>query len=86
MVCRHLQRAAACPAGFLRGALEVRGAWIGWDYRHQYDRLHLIANNSRFLILPEHHAPNLHSRGLVWSERRLAQDWRERFGYRLLLL
>ena len=30
----------------------VRDRWIGWDYRHQYDRLNLIANNSRFLILP----------------------------------
>ena len=33
----------------------VRDQWIGWSYRVQYDRLHLIANNSRFLILPEHH-------------------------------
>ena len=25
----------------------VRDEWIGWDYRHQYDRLKLITNNSR---------------------------------------
>ena len=31
----------------------ARDKWIGWDYRHQYGRLKLIANNSRFLILPE---------------------------------
>ncbi|MDP3281748.1 MAG: DUF4338 domain-containing protein, partial [Nitrosomonas sp.] len=31
----------------------VRDRWIGWDFRHQFDRLNLIANNSRFLILPE---------------------------------
>ena len=43
----------------------ARDAWIGWDFRHQYDRLHLIANNSRFLILPEHHYPNLASRVLA---------------------
>nr|WP_240905551.1 Druantia anti-phage system protein DruA [Thiorhodococcus mannitoliphagus] len=64
----------------------ARDAWIGWDFRYQYDRLHLIANNSRFLILPEHHVPNLASRVLALSERRLAQDWRARFGYPLLLL
>lgn len=64
----------------------ARDAWIGWDFRHQYDRLHLIANNSRFLILPEHHYPNLASRVLAVCERRLAADWRERFGYPLLLL
>jgi hypothetical protein len=64
----------------------ARDAWIGWDFRHQYDRLHLIANNSRFLILPEHHYPNLASRVLARCERRLAADWRARFGYPLLLL
>ncbi|WP_295448732.1 Druantia anti-phage system protein DruA [uncultured Thiodictyon sp.] len=64
----------------------ARDAWIGWDFRHQYDRLHLIANNSRFLILPAHHDPNLASRVLALCERRLAADWQERFGYPLLLL
>ena len=64
----------------------ARDAWIGWDYRHQYDRLHLLANNSRFLILPEWHAPNLASRVLALSERRLRTDWPARFGHPLLLL
>jgi hypothetical protein len=44
----------------------ARDAWIGWDFRHQYDRLHLIANNSRFLILPDPHDPNLALRGGCW--------------------
>lgn len=26
----------------------VRDQWIGWDFRHQYDRLKLVANNSRY--------------------------------------
>ncbi|WP_419601133.1 Druantia anti-phage system protein DruA, partial [Thiolapillus sp.] len=43
----------------------ARDQWIGWSYRYQYDRLHLIANNSRFLILPGHHYPNLASRVLA---------------------
>jgi predicted transposase YbfD/YdcC len=64
----------------------ARDNWIGWDFRHQYDRLHLIANNSRFLILPEHHYPNLASRILSLCERRLAQDWPARFGHPLWLL
>jgi hypothetical protein len=58
----------------------ARDTWIGWDFRHQYDRLHLVANNSRFLILPEHHVPSLASRVLALCERRLPGDWRERFG------
>jgi len=64
----------------------ARDRWIGWDFRHQYDRLHLIANNSRFLILPGHHYPNLASRILSLCEHRLGQDWRERFGQPLWLL
>lgn len=64
----------------------ARDAWIGWDFRIQYGRLHLIANNSRFLILPDSHYPNLASRILALCERRLLRDWPERFGYPLLLL
>jgi hypothetical protein len=58
----------------------ARDTWIGWDYRHHYDRLHLIANNSRFLILPAWHVPNLASRVLALSERRLRADWPAHFG------
>lgn len=64
----------------------ARDQWIGWDFRHQYDRLHLVVNNSRFLILPEWHYPNLASRVLSLCERRLVRDWREHFGHPVLLL
>jgi hypothetical protein len=39
----------------------VRDRWIGWDFRSQYGRLHLIANNSRLLILPGWNRPNIGS-------------------------
>jgi Druantia protein DruA/DDE_Tnp_1-associated len=66
----------------------VRDRWIGWDFHHQYDyeRLKLIANNSRFLILPDWHRPNLGSKILSLCQRRLPSDWQERFGHRLVLL
>lgn len=64
----------------------VRDRWIGWGFRHQYDRLNLIANNSRFLILPDWHHPNLGSKALSLCRQRIAGDWRERFGQPLLLL
>ena len=64
----------------------VRDRWIGWDFRTQYDRLRLIANNSRFLILPDWHRPNVGSRVLALTERRITHDWRERFGHALFLL
>ncbi|MDP3481994.1 MAG: DUF4338 domain-containing protein [Sulfuricella sp.] len=64
----------------------VRDRWIGWDFRSQYGRLKLIANNSRFLILPDWHRPNVGSRVLSLLERRIAADWQARFGHPLLLL
>lgn len=64
----------------------VRDRWIGWDFRHQYGRLSLIANNSRFLILPEWHHPNLGSKVLSLCQQRIAGDWQARFGHPLLLL
>jgi hypothetical protein len=64
----------------------ARDSWIGWDLRHQYDRLHLVTNNSRFLILPEYHVANLASRILSLSQKRLPVDWQQSFGHPLLLL
>ena len=64
----------------------VRDRWIGWDFRSQYGRLNLIANNSRFLIRPGWHRPNIGSRVLSLTERRVVADWRTRFGHPLFLL
>lgn len=64
----------------------VRDRWIGWDFTSQYGRLKLIANNSRFLILPDWHHSNVGSRVLALMQRRLVQDWQARFGHPLLLL
>jgi hypothetical protein len=64
----------------------ARDRWIGWDARLQYGRLKLIANNSRFLILPDWHHPNLGSKTLSLCQRRLPGDWLTHFGHPLLLL
>lgn len=64
----------------------ARDRWIGWSPRHQFDRLNLVTNNSRFLIPPEWHVPNLASRVLSLCQRRIAADWQARFGHPLLLL
>ena len=64
----------------------ARDEWIGWDFRTQHGRLHLIANNARFLILPGRGVPNLGSRVLGLCARRLARDWPARFGHPLLML
>jgi len=46
----------------------------------------LIANNSRFLILPDWHRPNLGSKVLSLCQERIVADWPDRFGKRILLL
>ncbi len=52
----------------------------------QYGRIKLIDNNSRFLILPDWHQPNVGSRVLALMQRRVAVDWQARFGHPVLLL
>ncbi len=64
----------------------ARDNWIGWKYRYQYDRLNLLANNSRFLIFPGYHFKNLSSKILSLCQRRIQNDWLNHFGSPLLLL
>jgi len=64
----------------------ARDRWIGWDFRFQYGRLKLVVNNSRFLIMPDWHVPNLGSRILSLCQKRLRQDWEETFGHPVVLL
>lgn len=63
-----------------------RDRWIGWGHRSQYDRLHLVANNSRFLILPNCHHKNLATKILSFCSRRIQSDWQDRFGFPLLMI
>ena len=73
---------------FFASALKcaARDGWIGWSSRHRYDRLRLIVNNSRFLILPDWHIPNLGSRILSLCQRRLDNDWQKAFGHPAVML
>lgn len=63
----------------------VRDRWIGWDRALQWQRLHLVANNVRFLMLPEWNQPNLASRVLALNGRRLSRDWELCHGHPVLL-
>ena len=63
----------------------ARDSWIGWERGIQFSRLHLVTNNSRFLVLPGG-VPNLGSRVLSLCARRLVRDWPLRFGHEVLLL
>jgi hypothetical protein len=63
-----------------------RDAWIGWTPALKFRRLHLIANNVRFLILPDWHRPNLASQILARNVQRLSEDWERYYGHPLLLV
>lgn len=65
--------------------LRVRDEWVGWTPRQRRARLALVANNSRFLILEEGRLPNLGSRVLALSLKRLSADWEAAYGHGLLL-
>ena len=63
-----------------------RDKWIGWHKGVQMPRLHLCANNTRFLILPAAAGvKNLGSYVLGANLRRLSADWERNWGHPLLL-
>jgi Domain of unknown function (DUF4338) len=77
---------AALGYGPAAWACAPRDTWIGWDPAARKARLHLIAGNARFLILPHLRVPNLASAILARAARQLLADWRERYGYAPVLL
>lgn len=67
-------------------ALKDRDRWIGWNRTQRVERLKLIAQNRRFLLLVERGAePNLASAALAAATRALPTHWQERFGYEPVL-
>lgn len=73
--------------GWHAGSFKVgaRDRFIGWTREQQFRRLRLAANNTRFLVLPGCRAPNLASRVLGLSLRRLSSDMQDQTGHPVLL-
>lgn len=73
--------------GWSAAALKLwdRDEWIGWTPIQQRQRLHLVAQNARFLVLPGHQVPNLASRCLGLNLRVLSADWEEQYGHPIWL-
>lgn len=65
--------------------LEAREAWLGWSDEQRRARLHLLAQNSRFLILADRtQYPNVGTRSMKLCLARLSADWREQHGHPVL--
>ena len=63
----------------------ARDAWIGWSAPLQWQRIGLLANNARFVLLPGPRVPNLASKILAANLARLSADWLSVHGQPLLL-
>lgn len=67
-------------------ALKDRDRWISWSATQRLERLKLIVQNRRFLVLTDKgQSPNLASQAMSAALRVLAEQWQQRFGYRPLL-
>lgn len=67
-------------------ALSSRDKWIGWNVQDRKQRLHLIVNNSRFLILPWVTVKNLASKVLSMAIKQIQEDWLREYCYAPVLL
>ncbi len=65
---------------------QARDRFIGWSAEQRPRHLGLIANNTRFLILPWVRVRHLASGILGQVSRRLAGDWQVKYGHGLVLL
>lgn len=88
---KYLVEAAGEPVAclvFSGAAWKVapRDCWIGWSHEQRENRLRLIVNNTRYLILPWIRVKNIASRILGLAVRRLPADWERLYAYRPLLV
>jgi hypothetical protein len=62
--------------------LKDREQWLRWSPLQRRGRLHLVAQNSRFVVLVDRtHWPNLATRSLALVTPRLSQDWQQAYGH-----
>ena len=63
-----------------------RDRFIGWTAEQRQKHLALVANNTRFLILPWVRVPDLGSWILGRVAGRIARDWQAKYGHRVVVL
>ena len=64
----------------------ARDEFIGWTPQQRAQRLHLVTNNMRFLILPFVKVAHLASWILGRVLRRLSEDWQSKYGHGIVLV
>ena len=63
-----------------------RDQFIGWSPAGRAGHLHLVANHTRFLVLPWVRVPHLASQLLGLVAARISSDWRSKYGHGICLL
>jgi len=63
-----------------------RDDFIGWPAAVRRQRLHLVANNVRFLVLPWIQVKHLASKLLALNLRCLSRDWQQAYNHGLYLV
>jgi hypothetical protein len=67
--------------------LKARDQSIEWSDRQREGRLHLLAQNSRFVILaPRQQFPNLASRAMSLCLKRLSPDWQQHYQHPIVMV
>jgi hypothetical protein len=65
---------------------QARDQFLGWSAEQRQQNLGLVANNTRFLILPWVQVPHLASWILGQVSHRLARDWQLKYGHPIVVL
>jgi hypothetical protein len=80
------RRLACLVFGAAAWKCQDRDEFIGWSAEQRERNLALIANNTRFLILPSVRVRRLGSWILGQITRRIDRDWQAKYGHRIVLL
>jgi hypothetical protein len=87
MVADKTGRLLACLLfGSAAWKCRARDQFIGWPPERRARNLHLLTNNTRFLILPFVQVPHLASWILGRILRRLSADWQKKYGHPIVLV
>jgi hypothetical protein len=87
MVTDKTGRLLACLLfGSAAWKCRARDEFIGWNPEQRARNLHLLTNNTRFLILPFVRVPHLASWILGQVLRRLSADWQKKYCHPIVLV
>jgi hypothetical protein len=80
------QPVACLGWGSAAWSVKSRDAFIGWDKKTKEQRLHFVANNTRFLVLPWVQVKFLASKLLALNIKSISNDWMAVYQHPLYLL